>query len=279
MVHISNISFAYRKGKPLFEGLDLELLPGNVYGLLGRNGAGKSSLLRLMSGLLFPQQGSCKVGAHVAAHRNPTFLQEVFFIPEEFEFPPVSIHEYVRVNAPFYPKFDMGQFERYLQEFDLLPQQRLTELSHGQKKKVITGFSLATNASLLLMDEPTNGLDIPSKAQFRRLIASALDEGRVVVVSTHQVRDLDSLIDPIIVLDQSKILLHASTSEIGDKLRFFTVGDLAEAGPSALYSEPSIRGHAVISPSNGLPSEKIDLELLFNALLHAPDALQNAMKN
>ncbi len=271
MVQVENIQFAYGRGKPLFKDLSLHLQPGNVYGLLGRNGAGKSSLLRLMGGLLFPQKGACRFGAHLAARRHPAFLQEVFFIPEVFDFPPVSIRDYVRVNAPFYPKFDSGQFDRYLDEFELLPSQKLTELSHGQKKKVFTGFALATNASLLLLDEPTNGLDIPSKAQFRRLIASAVDENRVVVVSTHQVRDLDNLIDPLIILDQSRILLHASIARIGERLSFSAVNDLAEAGEGLLYSEPSLRGFSIVGTPNGRPSDKVDLELLFNAALHQPE--------
>lgn len=271
MVQIENIQFAYGRDKPLFKDLSLILEPGNVYGLLGRNGAGKTSLLRLMGGLLFPQKGVCKFGVHRTVRRDPVFLQEVFFIPETFEFPPVPIRDYVRVNAPFYPKFDTAQFDRYLEEFELLPDQKLTELSHGQKKKVFTGFALATNASLLLLDEPTNGLDIPSKAQFRRLIASAVDENRVVVVSTHQVRDLDSLIDPLIILDQSRILLHASLARIGEVLSFSAVNDLAAAGPGVLYSEPSLRGYSIVSTPNGHPSDKIDLELLFNAALHQPE--------
>ncbi len=271
MVQVENIQFAYGRGKPLFKDLSLHLQPGNVYGLLGRNGAGKSSLLRLMGGLLFPQKGACRFGAHLAARRHPAFLQEVFFIPEVFDFPPVSIRDYVRVNAPFYPKFDSVQFDRYLDEFELLPSQKLTELSHGQKKKVFTGFALATNASLLLLDEPTNGLDIPSKAQFRRLIASAVDENRVVVVSTHQVRDLDNLIDPLIILDQSRILLHASIARIGERLSFSAVNDLAEAGEGLLYSEPSLRGFSIVGTPNGRPSDKVDLELLFNAALHQPE--------
>lgn len=271
MVQIENIQFAYGRSKPLFRDFSLSLQAGNVYGLLGRNGAGKSSLLRLMGGLLFPQRGACRVGQHLAAHRSPAFLQEVFFIPEVFEFPAVSIRDYARVNGAFYPKFDRAQFERYLDEFELLPGQKLTELSHGQKKKVFTGFALATNASLLLLDEPTNGLDIPSKAQFRRLIASAVDENRVVVVSTHQVRDLDNLIDPLIILDQSRILLHASLAQIGDTFAFGAVSDLQEAGPDLVYSEPSLRGYATIHPAQGRISEKVDLELLFNAVLHQPD--------
>jgi ABC-2 type transport system ATP-binding protein len=274
IIQIENLHFAYQRGRPLFEGLNLELHPGHVYGLLGRNGAGKSSLLRLMSGLLFPQQGACRVGGVSASRRSPDFLQEVFFIPEEFDLPPISIREYVRINAPFYPKFNRTQFGNYLEEFELLETQRMTELSFGQKKKVFTGFGLATNASLLILDEPTNGLDIPAKVQFRRLLAAASDPNRVIVVSTHQVRDLENLIDPVIILNKSKILLNASMERISEKLQFTALADLAEARQTVLYAEPSVRGHAVVMPSNGVQYGKVDLELLFNTTLQQPEAIR-----
>jgi ABC-2 type transport system ATP-binding protein len=274
VIQIENLYFAYKRGKPLFEGLNLALQPGYVYGLLGRNGAGKSSLLRLMSGLLFPQQGECRVGGVSASRRSPDFLREVFFVPEEFELPPISIRGYVRINAPFYPKFDHAQFDNYLEEFELVETQRMTELSFGQKKKVFTGFGLAANTSLLILDEPTNGLDIPAKVQFRRLLAAASDPNRVIVVSTHQVRDLENLIDPVIILNKNKILLNASMERISEKLEFTALADLAEARRSVLYSEPSVRGHAVVMPSNGERHSKVDLELLFNTALQQPEAIR-----
>ncbi len=270
MVALQNIHFGYGKGKALFSGLNLELKAGNVYGLLGKNGAGKTSLLRIIGGLMFPHEGQCLVGAHIAAQRRVDFLREVFFIPEEFELPNISIRKYVKANAPFYPRFDHEQFDRYLTEFELGDHLKLTELSHGQKKKVFTGFALSTNVSMLIMDEPTNGLDIPSKAQFRRLIASALHENRTVIISTHQVRDLDTLIDPIIILDQRSILLHASIERIGETLHFGTVNSEEEIDGSALYSEPSVRGISVVRPADGQFSNKVDLELLFNAALNQP---------
>lgn len=273
MVALQNIHFGYGKGKALFSGLNLELKAGNVYGLLGKNGAGKTSLLRIIGGLLFPHEGQCLVGAHIAAQRNVDFLREVFFIPEEFDLPNISIRKYIKANAPFYPRFDDEQFDRYLAEFELGDHLKLTELSHGQKKKVFTGFALSTNVSLLIMDEPTNGLDIPSKAQFRRLIASALNENRTVIISTHQVRDLDTLIDPIIILDQRNILLHASLERIGEKLYFGTVNSADEIGETALYSEPSVRGISFVRPADGQLTNKVDLELLFNAALQEPQRL------
>ena len=277
MVSIQNITFSNNRKQPLFHGLNIELQPGCIYGLLGRNGAGKTSLLRLMSGLLFPQQGRCQVKQHDPVRRTPEFLQEVFFIPEEFDLPPVRICDYMRINAPFYPKFDYAQFKAHLQEFDLDENLQMNRLSHGQKKKAFACFALATNTALLIMDEPTNGLDIPSKAQFRRLIAAAMNENRVVIVSTHQVRDLDQIIDPIIILDKSQVLVHASVEEIGNCLQFSTVSHLSEVGQEIIYSESGVRGISVVTPANEDSNGRVDVEMLFNAALHQPETIRQLL--
>ena len=225
MIHLHDVSFSYRRNRLLYNCLNLTLKPGSIYGLLGPNGAGKSTLLRLLSGLLYPKAGSVRVGAWQPKDRKPAFLEDLFLVPEEFHLPPVRIGQFVTSNAQFYPRFDTAQMESYLREFGLTDGQKLNELSYGQKKKVLIGFGLATNTALLLMDEPTNGLDIPSKSQFRRLVAGAVDDRRTVVISTHQVRDLETLIDPIVILTgepggSMRIGLNATFEEITDRLWF-----------------------------------------------------------
>jgi ABC-2 type transport system ATP-binding protein len=266
MIQIQNLSFDYGKRKPVFRNLNLTLTEGNVYGLLGKNGAGKSSLLRNMAGLLFPTAGTCVVNGHNAQDRLPSFLQDLYFLPEEFHTPPVKIKEFVDIYAPFYPNFSRKQFLEYLEEFQLSDNEKFTELSLGQKKKALIGFALSTNTKVLLMDEPTNGLDIPSKSQFRKIIANVATEERIIVISTHQVRDLESLIDPIIILDNSEVLLNASTEKITEKLCFKNVSTVTNH-EAVLYSEHSIRGFSVVTQNTDNEESKADLELLFNATL------------
>lgn len=266
MIQIKNLSFDYGKRKSVFRNLNLTLTEGNVYGLLGRNGAGKSSLLRNMAGLLFPTQGTCIVNGHNAQDRLPVFLQDLYFLPEEFHTPPVKIKEFVDIYAPFYPKFSRKQFLEYLEEFQLSDNEKFTELSLGQKKKALIGFALSTNTEVLLMDEPTNGLDIPSKSQFRKIIASVATEERIIVISTHQVRDLESLIDPIIILDNSEVLLNATTEEIAEKLCFKNVMTVTDH-ENVFYSEHSLRGFSIVTENKDNEVSKTDLELLFNATL------------
>jgi ABC-2 type transport system ATP-binding protein len=247
--------------------LSLKLEAGRIHGLLGKNGEGKSTLLKLISGLDFPKAGSIETLGFNPVKRSPEMLQEIFFLPEELPQLALSIQNYEKVYAPFYPNFNAEQFNGYLKEFDIENKKSmLNKLSHGQKKKVFVAFGLATNTKLLLMDEPTNGLDIPSKGQFRRMVASAIDENRCLIISTHQVHDLDSLIDSITVMEKHEIVFNQPIEEITKKL-FFRVADRNEKTENAIYSEDTLRGLYQVCENTTGEESKLDIELLFNAIL------------
>jgi len=254
------------------ENLNLDLQRGRIYGLLGKNGAGKSTLLKNIVGLAFPLAGTCELDGHAAARRRPDTLQDLFFLPEEVQVPASTATQLAASTGIFYPRFDEAAFHEYLHELDVPSLTRLTALSYGQQKKVLIAFALATNTSLLVLDEPTNGLDIPSKVQFRKLVARALGEERCVIISTHQVRDLDSLIDTVLVLHERRIVLDATIDQLAEQLHFGTAS-VGAASPDVLYAEPSVRGQQVIRPSHGEIYSKVDLELLFNALTSKNSAL------
>lgn len=273
MIELHNMSFGYQRGRSLYNSLTMRLSPGSIYGLLGPNGAGKSTLLRLMAGLLYPKTGRIQVGGYSSADRKPAFLEDLFIVPEEFYLPSVRIRQFVESNAPFYPRFDKGQMTGYIREFGLTDEQKLNELSYGQKKKVLIGFGLSTNTAILLLDEPTNGLDIPSKSQFRRLVAGAVDERRTVVISTHQVRDLETLIDPIVILSEQGIALQASVEEITARLWFGLVAEL-DAARSILYSERVVGGYAIVAENSTGAISRLDLERLFNAVQAEPERIK-----
>ncbi|RFS22675.1 ABC transporter ATP-binding protein [Chitinophaga silvatica] len=273
MINIKSLSFSYRKKKPLFQDLQLSLEAGHIYGLLGKNGAGKSTLLKQIAGLLFPDSGTCEVMGYSSANRQPSFLQEIFLVPEEFYLPKFSVQKYVNIYSPFYPNFDKAAFFRYLKEFNIPQDQQLTEMSYGQKKKVLISFALATNTKVLIMDEPTNGLDIPSKSQFRKVIASAVSDDKCIVISTHQVRDLDNLIDSIVIIDDHKIVFKEDIQTVTNKLSFRTVTRLEEI-ETVLFADSSLRGHNIITPNTGFDHNKVDMELLFNAVLSNQKPIQ-----
>jgi ABC-2 type transport system ATP-binding protein len=275
MIEIKNMSFGYNRRKRLFNQLDLSLEPGNIYGLLGRNGAGKTTLLRMIAGLIFPDRGICTINGHKSADRLPETMQQIYMIPEEYQLPAIRISRYVSLNAPFYERFDQGKFLSLLQEFQLRPEYKLHQLSYGQKKKFLLAFGLSTNASLLLMDEPTNGLDIPSKSQFRKVIAASFAEDQVLLISTHQVRDLESLIDPVIIIDEGKIIFHHSVEEITGRLNF----EVSSEKGRALYSEEVFGGYAAILPNLDGKQTRLDIELLFNGVISNAKEINQAFEN
>jgi len=266
MINIQNLEFSYSKQTSLLSNLNLQLEAGRIHGLLGKNGEGKSTLLKLISGLVFPKQGEVNVMGFEPKERHPEMLQEIFFLPEELPQLTLSIENYEKVYAPFYPNFSSEQFNAYLKEFDIENKKSvLNKLSHGQKKKVFVAFGLATNTKLLLMDEPTNGLDIPSKGQFRRMVASAIDDSRCLIISTHQVRDLDSLIDSITIMDGHEIVFNEPTDNITKKL-LFRVAEHNGTDETVIYSEDSLRGLYQVCENTTGEESKLDIELLFNAV-------------
>ena len=274
MLEVKNLSFSYGRRKAMvLEDFSLTLQKGSVYGLLGKNGTGKSTLLYLMSGLLRPQQGNVLYKGVEVVKRYPATLQDMFLVPEEFTLPNVSMKQYVKLNAPFYPKFSEEILRACLRDFDMNEDIHLGELSMGQKKKTFMCFALATNTSLLLMDEPTNGLDIPSKSQFRKVIASGMTDEKAVIISTHQVRDIDSLLDHVLIMDGTNLLLDASVSTICEKFCFAELG-MNEPTDGALYVQPSVQGNSVILPNEYGGESKMNLEILFNAMLAERERMQ-----
>jgi ABC-2 type transport system ATP-binding protein len=265
MINIENLTFAYKK-KPVFDGLNLRFETGHVYGLLGKNGTGKSSLLRNIAGLLNPKKGHITVNGFTPFERLPVFLEDVFMVPEEFYLPDIAVTDFIKHYAPFYPRFNADKFRNYIAVFEIPSDSTLQNMSYGQKKKVLISFALATNAKVLLMDEPTNGLDIMSKSQFRKILAEALDEERCIIISTHQVKDLENLIDRITIIDEGKILFDENIEEISKKLSFRFAYDDADLA-TAFYSESSLTGNVVVAPNTDGEESKLDLELLYKAIV------------
>jgi ABC-2 type transport system ATP-binding protein len=267
MVTIENLSFEYRSSKKkLFEDFSLSIEKGKVYGLLGKNGVGKSTLLYLISGLLKPKSGGISFNNENVSLRLPKTLQDMYIVPEEFELPSISFRKYIECNKSFYPKFSIDDLETYLKCFELNLDVNLGALSMGQKKKVYMSFALATNTSLLVMDEPTNGLDIPGKSQFRKFIASGMNDDKTIIISTHQVRDIDTLLEHVIIMDKNEVLLDEPVTAICEKLLFVEASS-NEPSDDALFVFPSLQGKQMIFPNTENEESAINLELLFNATL------------
>lgn len=267
MIRIEDISFAYRKGwKQVFRHFNAELELGGIYGLLGKNGAGKSTLLHLMAGLVAPSEGKVLLHGEEMSKRSVTSLQSLFLVPEEFSLPAVSLDRYVRYMAPFYPRFSAEILKRALDCFELSGDLHLDRLSMGQRKKVFVSFALAANTEWLLLDEPTNGLDIPGKRQFRKILVQEMNEERGVVISTHQVQDVEHLLDRLLIVDQGQALLQKTVAEVCETVRFAQTSD-PDLLRRAIYQLPSLQGASVLLPNEDGVESNLDLELLFNALM------------
>ena len=268
MIDIKNIDFSYPgQHEKVFDDFSLELSENKIYGLLGKNGTGKSTLLYLISGLLKAQKGTIKMDGCDSFKRLPSMLEKMFLVPEEHDLPSMSFKDYVAYNSMFYPSFSHEVLKQSMADFELPDSFHLGSLSMGQKKKAFICFALATQTPLLLMDEPTNGLDIPSKVQFRKAVANNMRDDRTLIISTHQVHDVGSLLDHILILSQRKMLLNSSMGELTDKYNFSFIQP-GDDTSKVLYFEPSMQGQAVIKErQKDDPETRVNLELLFNAVI------------
>ena len=276
MIELHELHFRYHNSpREVLDNVTLHFPAGRIVGLLGKNGTGKSTLLYLMAGLLRPQKGTVRFGSHHVADRTPEMLSDLFVVPEHIELPAMKLSRYVSLHRDFYPHFSDELLLENLRQFDLSPDVNFSALSTGQLKKAYISFALATCTRLLLMDEPTNGLDIPSKAQFRRAIAANMDEERTVIISTHQVHDVENLVDHIVMLKEHQVGLNIDLDELGRLLRFEQRA-YGEDLSDVLYAENSLAGMAVIVPNREETASQVNLELLFNALTQHPDLLERA---
>ena len=272
MFKFNQISFSYGKKSPeLFSDFSMELNAGNVYGLLGKNGAGKSTLIYLMTGLLAPQAGEVLMDGENVRRRLPKTMSDIFLVPEEFELPQLTLKKYVSINAPFYPRFSMEDMERYLDIFEMsgMMDVKLHALSMGQKKKVFMAFAFATNTRVLIMDEPTNGLDIPSKSQFRKLVTTGMSDDKLMLISTHQVRDISDILDHVVIIDQSHVLLNTGMADVTSRIAFRPLRE----GDQPIFVLQSPFGPLGAVPASDGEETKVDLEMLFNATLQNPAAI------
>jgi ABC-2 type transport system ATP-binding protein len=265
MVDLNCLHFGYRRNRPVLEGIDLAIKPGIIYGLLGKNGEGKTTLLHIMGGLLFPDSGSCRVMGDEPAARRADFLQKVFLLPEEIVLPDVAARTYIGMYAPFYPTFNRVILRACVEWFEIDLGASLRKMSQGQRKKVAIALALSVHTPLLLMDEPTNGLDIPSKSIFRKLLALFMEENQTLIISTHQVRDLESLIDAVVIIDNKKVVMNRTLDEVAARLDFRVVGE----GEAAIYAETSPAGRMGVVANTTGERSCVSLELLFNAAVMA----------
>lgn len=278
MIEIKDCSFSYkRKGDLTIDHFSLNLMEGGIYGLLGSNGAGKSTLLQLIAGLLTPISGDVELNGINTRLRRPATSREIYIVPEEIFLPDMKLNDYARLHGKFYPNYSEENLIRNLEILELDRNINLKNLSMGQKKKAALAFAMACNTKVLLMDEPTNGLDIPAKSAFRKFVIESMRDDRIFVISTHQVRDVSQILDHILIMDNRRMLLDRSVAEIQERLRFTETVDpmLME---KAIYSVKGLGGASVILPNDDDSDSELNIELLFNFAHDNPQKLNSVFE-
>ena len=270
MININELGFSYDENIVLKD-ITMRLEDGRIYGLLGENGVGKTTLLTLLSGLKKPKAGTISIDSEKPFNRNPNLLSEIYFLSDEVTPSIMKAEDYAHVYGLFWKNFSMDKFIEIMRLFETDHEMKMSQMSHGQLKKTHIAFALACNTRYLFLDEPTNGLDIPSKAQFRKALMKYTREDSTVLISTHQVRDLENVIDPIIILDRQQVLLNASIQEISEKLYF---DYSTEVRPDALYREMIPGGNIQVMLNTDGEDSKVNIEALFNTVLKHKELIQ-----
>ena len=272
MIEVKDLCFSYGS-TPVLDNITMRIGEGNIYGLLGENGVGKTTLLTLLCGLKAPQKGTISVDGRNPSKRQPSLLSEQFYLPDEVAPIAIKASSFAKERGVFWPRFSMDLFNTAMQEFEVDPSLKTNTMSAGMLKKTYIAFALACQAQYYYMDEPTNGLDIPSKAQFRSAVTRYVREDASIVISTHQVRDLENIIDPIIILDHRDVLVNATLEEISSKL-FFDYS--TQLNPGALYLEQTPGGTIQVYPNTTGEESKVNMEAFFNTV-HKHKDLVKAM--
>jgi ABC-2 type transport system ATP-binding protein len=252
IAEVCNLHFRWPQAKvDWFQGINLRIEGGLLYGLLGRNGAGKTTLIKLICGLMKATSGEVLLSAgrdgKSVYPRSPQNLAQVVFVPETAQLPDLMPLEFSRLAGSLYPNYSQTEFQELLQGFEVKTDVRLGRLSFGQRRKVHISFALATGAALVILDEPTNGLDISAQFTLRRLLKRYLTPQRSLLVSTHHVRELEQVIDEVIVLEKGKILVQENLARL--KTGPLLGGNIEEwytnlIGLTDSFSSPERNSHA-----------------------------------
>ena len=271
MITIENTSYGYKSNPLIFNNISLEIGNG-IYGLLGENGVGKTTLMHLICGLLFPKNGKCSIDGRNTAERQSEGLARYFFLPKELQMPTESIASFAARHSVFYPHFNQEEFDLNLEELKINRKQKLSSVSYGQQKKAMLAYAFALHTPYTLLDEPTNGLDITSRQALKRIISRSMDDESTLLISTHQAHDFENLLDHLVILGKGEILLNRSLDEISNRLLFARTDILPE---ESIYSEENLSGYFSIIPNEDGEENTPDIELLYKAVLQQPEKIQS----
>ena len=274
IIEIKNLSAGY-DGRTVLHDVNLSIYERDFLGIIGPNGGGKTTLMHLICGLLFPKNGKCSIDGRNTAERQSEGLARYFFLPEELQMPTESIASFAARHSVFYPHFNQEEFKLNLEELKINRKQKLSSVSYGQQKKAMLAYAFALHTPYILLDEPTNGLDITSRQALKRIISRSIDDDSTLLISTHQAHDFENLLDHLIILGEGEILLNRSLDEISQRLLFARTDSLPE---DSIYSEQELPGYFSVLPNEEEEENTPDIELLYKAMLQVPEKIKSMFK-
>ena len=212
MIYINSMSKAYNS-KNVLQNIDLRLEEGRIYGLIGANGSGQSTLIKCICGIYPPDKGEIKMDED-AIFESPKCKEKIGIIFDEIHFLPLyTVNAYANYYASFYNDFSFEKFDGYLKKFGISPKAFAENLSLGNRKKVQIALVLSRNIEYLLMDEPENGLDNESREIFRELIRECADNGMSILFSSHDILNIEKMCDDLIFIDENTIKYNSAVDE------------------------------------------------------------------
>jgi ABC-2 type transport system ATP-binding protein len=219
-IQVTNVTLRYGR-KTAVDDVSLAVAPGSVYALLGRNGSGKSSLVRCILGQLAPRNGHVELfGDDVWRHRT-RLMERVGVVPEDPDAPPESrVRDLAWFSSRLYSRWQQSAFDRRVNRFGIAPSARFGELSKGQKKQVALALALAAAPDLLILDDPTLGLDVVArKSLFEEVLGDMADRGITVLITTHDLASVENIADRAGILQNGRIVLDEEVETLKARFR------------------------------------------------------------
>jgi ABC-2 type transport system ATP-binding protein len=204
--------------QPALRGLDLRVPIGSIFGFLGRNGAGKTTTIKTLMGLLHFDSGSAEVFGMpiIDADNSVEIRRRIGFVTEDKElYPYMTVEQLIAFTRPFFPKWRHDLERRYVQMFELPPKRKIPDLSKGMRSKLMLLLAIARGAELLILDEPTDGLD-PAATEdvLRELVAIAASSGTTMFFSSHQLTEVELIADHIGIVDRGRMIVSGSLDDM-----------------------------------------------------------------
>ncbi len=243
VIEVCELDHAYGS-KIVYQGLNLQLLRGSVFGLLGKNGVGKSTLIKILMGFLAPQKGVCRVLGEASHDLKPATRERIALLFEGFiSYDWMTIAQIERFFSAFYPRWRKQIFYELMSQMDVELQRKLTDLSCGQKSQVILGLLLAQDAELLILDDYSMGLDAGYRALFIDFLKDYLEgTDKTVLITSHVMSDLERLVDQMTIVAGPEQVHHSTMTDFCRDFRCYQA-DCPPSASSRIHRCEQRQGH------------------------------------